>query len=114
MKGREIVKAIMEQKAVSNADMAARLQITQAALWDRLNTKKAKDIPSSSLTEMLRHLDYKVIIVPRSTRLPEGGYELTVETDTKSKVDLDTLLADVESNSNSKPTKAEKRIKLTK
>lgn len=76
MKGRDIVKSIMEQKKVTNADMAARLQITQAALWDRLNTKKTKDIPSSTLTEMLRQLDYKLIVVPRNTRLPADSFEI--------------------------------------
>ena len=76
MKGRDIVKSIMKQKKVTNADMAARLQITQAALWDRLNTKKTKDIPSSTLTEMLRQLDYKLIVVPRNTRLPADSFEI--------------------------------------
>lgn len=76
MKGREIIKIIMEQKGISNADMAARLQIKPTALWDRLNTKKAKDIPVSTLTEMVRQLDYKVIVVSRSTRVPSDGFEI--------------------------------------
>lgn len=77
MKAREIVKTIMETLGVSNATMAARLSITQAALWDRLNTKKVKDIPVSTLNEMLKVLDYKIIIVPREARVPTNGY--TVE-----------------------------------
>ena len=81
MKGRDIVKSIMKQKKVTNADMAARLQITQAALWDRLNTKKTKDIPSSTLTEMLRPLDYKLVVVPRNTRLPADSFEIEWERD---------------------------------
>lgn len=76
MRGREIIKIIMEQKGISNADMAARLQIKPTALWDRLNTKKAKDIPVSTMTEMVRQLDYKVIVVPRSTRVPSDGFEI--------------------------------------
>lgn len=76
MRGREIIKAIMEQKGISNADMAARLQIKPTALWDRLNTKKAKDIPVSTMTEMVRQLDYKVIVVPRSARVPQDGFEI--------------------------------------
>lgn len=74
MKAREIVKTIMENLNVSNATMAARLSITPAALWDRLNTKKVKDIPVSTLNEMLKALDYKIIIVPRETRVPTNGY----------------------------------------
>ena len=76
MKAREIIKYIMEKQSVNNASMADRLNITQAALWDRLNTKKAKDIPVSMLSEMLRALDYKVVIVPRSNRRPSDGYEV--------------------------------------
>ena len=76
MKAREIIKLIMEKQEVSNACMADRLNITQAALWDRLNNKKVRDIPVSLLSEMLRALDYKVVIVPRSSRLPSDGYEV--------------------------------------
>ncbi|MCD8321487.1 MAG: winged helix-turn-helix domain-containing protein [Oscillospiraceae bacterium] len=76
MKGREIVKRIMENKGVTNAVLSKRLGLTQAALWDRLNTKKAKDIPLSTLVEMLEQLDYKVQIVPGDTAIPEDGYEV--------------------------------------
>ena len=76
MKARELVKVIMEKNDVSNACMADRLNISQAALWDRLNSKKVKDVPVSLLSEMLRALDYKVVIVPRSSRLPSDGYEV--------------------------------------
>ena len=76
MKGREIVKQIMENEGVTNAVLSKRLGLTQATLWDRLNTKKAKDIPLSTLIEMLDKLDYKVQIVPGDTEIPEGGYEV--------------------------------------
>ena len=76
MKGREIIKSIMEKQGESNADLAAKLSITPAALWDRLNSKKVKDIPVSLLQDMLRAMNYKVIVVPRSTRLPVDGYEV--------------------------------------
>ena len=65
MTGREIIKEIMKAQGITNADMASRLGITQAALWDRLNNKKVKDIPLSLLSEMLRALDYTVQIMPR-------------------------------------------------
>ena len=76
MKGREIIKAVMEKQGESNADLASKLSISPAALWDRLNSKKVKDIPVSLLQEMLRAMNYKVIVVPRSTRLPIDGYEV--------------------------------------
>ena len=76
MKAREITKVIMDKQGVNNASMADRLNITPAALWDRLNNKKVKDIPVSTLSEMLRALDYKVVIVPRSSRISADGYEV--------------------------------------
>lgn len=74
MNGREIVKEIMEREGKTNAEVADMLNITQAAMWDRLNNKKVKDISLSTLSEMLRVLGYKVAIVPRTHRLPDGGY----------------------------------------
>ena len=76
MKGREIVKEIMKEQGVSNAQMADKLNITPAALWDRINSSKVKDIPLSTLNDMLRALDYKIQIVPRDSRLPEKGYKV--------------------------------------
>ncbi len=74
MNGREIVKDIMNREGKTNAEVADMLNITQAAMWDRLNNKKIKDIPLSTLNEMLRVLGYKVAIVPRTHRVPDGGY----------------------------------------
>lgn len=76
MKGREIVKDIMKEQGVTNAQMADRLGITPAALWDRINSSKVKDIPLSTLNEMLVKLDYKILIVPRDNRVPDKGYKV--------------------------------------
>lgn len=76
MTGREIIKNIMKEQGITNAEMADRLNITQATLWDRLNNKKVKDIPLSLLNDMLRVLDYSVQIVPRATRTPDKGYKV--------------------------------------
>ena len=74
MRGREVIKRIMEAKGVTNADIAKRLNLTNAAVWERLNNKNVKDIPVSLLSEMLRVLDYKILVVPASARIPEKGY----------------------------------------
>lgn len=79
MNGREIIKDIMAKLTISNATLANRLGITQAALWDRIDTqprkgKPRKDIPVSLLSEMVKVMDYKVVVVPVSTRVPADGY----------------------------------------
>lgn len=40
MTSKEIVNNLMRAQGVSNAEMAAKLNLTQAALWDRLNPKR--------------------------------------------------------------------------
>ena len=82
MTGREIIKHIMRQQGITNATLANRLEITQAALWDRLDTqprkgKPRKDIPVSLLAETVQSLDYKVAVVPGSTRIPQDGYVIS-------------------------------------
>ena len=77
MRGREIVKAIMDKTGVSNAQLAHKLEVSIATMWDRVNSKKVKDIPLSTLNEMIRALDYKIIVVPSNKRLNDGEYEVT-------------------------------------
>lgn len=79
MNGREIIKDIMAKMNITNSMLANRLGITQAALWDRIDTqprkgKPRKDIPVSLLSEMVKVMDYKVMIVPSKTRVPADGY----------------------------------------
>ena len=76
MNGKEIVKDIMDKNDISNSTLASRLNITQATLWDRLNNKNVKDISIPLLTEILRSIDYKLTIVPRSKRLNDDEYEV--------------------------------------
>lgn len=79
MNGRAIIRTVMEKNNVTNATLANRLGISQAALWDRIDTqprpnKPRKDIPVSLLSDMLQVMDYKVIVVPSNTRVPKDGY----------------------------------------
>ena len=76
MTGKEIVKAIMEQQEVSNAEMAHKVGIKPTAMWDRLNNTSSKDLNVSLLNDMLRALGYKIQIVPFNKQTPDGGYEV--------------------------------------
>lgn len=76
MRGREILKQVMEVKSLTNAQVAKRLKVSNATVWERLNNKNVKDIPVSLMSEMLRVMDYKVIVVPNESRIPDGGYEV--------------------------------------
>lgn len=69
----ESVREIMKIKNVRPSVLCSRLGIKSNALCSRLN---ARGISVSKLNETLRALDYKIVIVPRETRLPDGGIEI--------------------------------------
>lgn len=93
MRGRDIMKAIMKQEEIENAELAKKLEVSNATIWERLNNKNVKDIPVSLMNEMVRAMGYKVIVVPIDCRISEKGYEVTSKSSTKKKVDLDALLS---------------------
>lgn len=76
MTGKEIVKKIMEEQSVGNAELAHKLSVKPTAMWDRLNNSKTKDINVSLLSSMVRVLGYKIQIVPNNKKLPDGGFEI--------------------------------------
>lgn len=78
MTNRELIMSLMKQQNITNAEMSKRLSITQAALWDRLNTKKAKELTVSVFQQMLIALGYKLLIVPEDYTLADEMYEVSV------------------------------------
>ena len=69
----EAVKAIMKTKDIRPAVLSDRLRIKSNVLSERF---KQKNVSVEKLNEMLRAMDYKVVIVPRESRIPDGGYEI--------------------------------------
>lgn len=66
MNAKEIVTMLMKEQNKTNAQMAATLGITPAAMWDRLNSPKNKSLTISKLNEMLRALDCELVVMPRA------------------------------------------------
>lgn len=66
MTSKEIVKDIMNKKEITNAQMASALNVTQAALWARLDPTKSDNTTVKKLNAMLRILGYELVIVPRT------------------------------------------------
>jgi hypothetical protein len=69
----DAVKEIMKLKDIRPAVLCDRLKIKSNVLSERF---KQKNVSVEKLNDMLRAMDYKVVVVPRDTRLPEGGYEI--------------------------------------
>lgn len=76
MTSKELIKTLMTEKNVTNAEMAKTLGITQAALWDRLNPKKSDNTTVTKLNAMLNALGYKIQVVPNETPVLKNGYEV--------------------------------------
>lgn len=79
MKTETAVREIMKNKEIGVNQMADRLNKSPRLVSERLGQE---NISIFKLQELLRVLDYKITLLPRNTRLPEGGYELTVENET--------------------------------
>lgn len=69
----EALKEVMRITEVKTSVLADRLGIKQNVLSERY---KQRNVSVNKLSEMLRALDYKVVVVPRNTRIPDGGYEV--------------------------------------
>jgi DNA-binding Xre family transcriptional regulator len=73
MKTMDIIKEIMEKKDIRAIDLAKRLGISAQALNGRFTQK---NVSVDKLNDMLKMMDYRIVIVPNSTKLPNGGYEV--------------------------------------
>lgn len=62
MTGKDIVKEIMAEEDVTNAQLANRIGVTQATMWARLNNQSAKDLQLSVFNEMLEALGYELVV----------------------------------------------------
>lgn len=62
MNSREIVYSIYQKSGLTNAEYAKLLGISRQALWDRINTMKAKDMTVSVFSEMVAELGYSVFV----------------------------------------------------
>ena len=69
----EAIREIMKLKDIRPAVLCDRLKIKSNVLSERF---RQKNVSVEKLNDMLRAMDYKVIVVPRETRVPEGGYEI--------------------------------------
>lgn len=73
MKTTDAVREIMKAKDIGVNKMADRLNKSSRLVSERLSQD---NISIAKLQELLRVLDYKVIIVPRETRMPANSFEV--------------------------------------
>ena len=66
MNSKEVVKKIIDEQGVAQAEVAAIMNISPATLWDRINSKKTNSLTVKKLNEILRALGYEIVIMPRA------------------------------------------------
>lgn len=80
MTGKDIIKEIMDERGITNAQLAEHLGVTQATMWARLNTKAEKDMQLYTFYEMINAMDYEIVLRPKNERYV-GGEERVAEID---------------------------------
>ncbi len=73
MKIAEAIRAVMVEQGVKVGMMAGRLGKKQNVISERLSQN---DMTITKAGEMLRVLDYKIVVMPKSTSTPKGGFEV--------------------------------------
>ena len=69
----EAFKKIMDIRNVKPSVLCDRLNIKSNVLSERF---KQKNISVAKLNEMLRAIDYKIVLVPRDSKVPDNGFEV--------------------------------------
>ena len=72
MRAGEIVSEIMKSQNVKVSDICYKLKIKSNVFCNRL---VQNNLSVNVLDEMLRILDYKIMVVPRGTKI-DGGYDV--------------------------------------
>ncbi len=73
MKATEALKEVMNLQEIRPSVLCDRLGIKSNVLSERF---KQKNISIEKLNEMLKVMDYKILIVPRDTRTPTDSFEV--------------------------------------
>ena len=73
MKATTAVREVMTMRNEKVASLADKLKVKSNVLSERLSQD---NISIVKLDEMLRLMDYKIVIVPRETREQEGWYRV--------------------------------------
>lgn len=73
MKANEAVREVMKEQGLGVTALASRMGKSTRLVSDRL---AMENISIGKLNELLRALDYKVVVVPRSKTLKSDEYEV--------------------------------------
>lgn len=70
----EAIQEIMSNKEIGVNQLSRQMGKTPSTVSDRI---RQKNISIEKLNEILRLLDYRIVIVPATGSIPKGGYVIT-------------------------------------
>jgi hypothetical protein len=73
VKVQEAIRKVMDVTGTKVSDIAFRTNRKNNVISERLSQE---NISIKLLNEMLRVMNYKIVVMPREARIPEGGYEV--------------------------------------
>ena len=76
MLAKKAVREIMEKKGIGTNARADRIGKQARVVSDRLSLDKGENISVEKLNELLRAMDYKIVVVPRETRVGSEWIEI--------------------------------------
>ena len=74
MKTNEIIRGMMSKNGMRGIDLAEKLGVGTTALANRLNRGV---LSTPVLAKMLEIFGYKIVLVPKDTKLKDNWYEVT-------------------------------------
>ena len=66
MNEKEIIIKLMEEQGIGLTDLAVKMKLKPATLWDRIKSPKNKSLTTIKLNEILLHLGYEIVLMPRA------------------------------------------------
>lgn len=78
---KEIIKVILKEKGMGNADAARAFGITPQSMISRM---RGKSIRVDTVHEMLDELGYSLMVVPKGTRARAGWFAVSGDSNVRS------------------------------
>lgn len=70
----EIIRTIMGERKISMAGLSRMCRTSKENVYEKISpVRKHKGINTDTLIDILDLLEYKLMIVPKGTRVPIGG-----------------------------------------
>ena len=66
MNEKEIIIKLMEEQHIGMTELAVKMKLKPATLWDRIKSPKNKSLTTIKLNEILLHLGYEIVLMPRA------------------------------------------------